>query len=188
MFAVLLAVAVLASCGADNARIGSAHETRPAPPTSSAASATSTPTSPRAHEDFSVSVTAGRADYNEGETISFTVGICNQGPATTTEGWGGSDIPFSFSVLDEEGLVVADDTHAIRTTELRMVPWAPGQCRDTTSTWDQYHWNRPEDRAPEPPEIHGTPLRGGTVPAGEYRVRVSAPLGTSTSAPFEIHR
>ena len=188
MLVLLLAAAVLTSCGGTDAEIGGPHETRPASPTPPAARANSTPPSPRGHGDFSVSVAVGREDYGEGETISFTVEVCNQGSATTTEGWGGSDIPFSFSILDEQGQVVADDTHAVRTTELRIVPWGPGQCRDAQSTWDQQYWNRPEGRSSEPPEIHGTPRRGGTVPAGEYRIRISAALGTSTSVPFEIHR
>lgn len=135
-----------------------------------------------------MSVTTDREDYAEGETITFTVEICNQGPATTTEGGGGSDIPFSFSILDERGQVVADDTHAVRTMELRMVRWAPGQCREAQGTWDQHHWNRPRDQPSEPPEIHGTPQRGERVPAGAYRVRISTSLGSSTSAPFEVHR
>lgn len=140
------------------------------------------------HDGFSVDVITGREDYAEGETVTFTVEICNQGPAITTEGGGGSDIPLSFSILDEQGRVVADDTHSFRTMELRMVRWAPGQCRDAQGTWDQHYWNRPRDRPSEPPEIHGTPQRGETVPAGAYRVRISTSLGSSTSAPFELQR
>lgn len=92
------------------------------------------------------------------------------------------------STPDDRIYVVVDDSHAIRTLELRMVKWTPGQCRTQRSSWDQHRWNPPEDQPSEPPELHGTPQRGDEVHAGEYRVRAVASQGTATSVPFELQR
>lgn len=140
------------------------------------------------HKQFSVTVNTDRDAYAADEPVTFTVEICNQGPPTTTEGGGGSDIPFSYQIVDEQDEVVADDSHAVHTMELRMVRWAQGQCRTAQRSWDQHYWNRPEDRPSEPPEIYGTPQRGELVPPGSYRVRINSSLGSATSAPFEIQR
>ena len=143
---------------------------------------------PRAHVDFSVTITTDQSNYNGGEAVGFTVEICNQGPPTTTEGYGGTDIPFSYRILDEADGVVADDSHAFRTLELRTVQWSEHQCRTARMSWDQRFWNRPEDEPSEPPEVYGTPVRGDEVPTGRYRIRISSSLGTATSAAFELSR
>lgn len=140
------------------------------------------------HNRFSITVTTDRHTYPDGEPVAFTVEICNQGPPTTTEGGGGSDIPFSYRILDEQDRVVADDSHAVRTTELRMVRWAEDRCRVARASWDQHYWNRPEDRPSEPAEIYGTPHRGDLVPEGHHRIRIDSSQGSATSVPFELHR
>ncbi len=100
--------------------------------------------------------------------------------------WGGTDIPYSFAIIDADGNVVADDSHAVRTMELRIVTWRTGQCRQGSGTWDQHYWNRPADEPSEPPDALGTPIRGDRVPPGRYRVRIDSPLGEATSEPFRI--
>lgn len=139
-------------------------------------------------DEFAVTVTAEQEAYAEGETVTFRVEVCNRGPATTTEGGGGSEIPFSFQVLDGQDEVVADDSHVVRTLEIIIVRWSEGQCRTAQASWDQHYWNRAEDRPSEPPEVYGVPQRGDRVPPGDYRIRVTTSQGTATSEPFELHQ
>lgn len=142
---------------------------------------TGEPTDPT--ETFTVTVTTDRAELVPGEDVAFTVEVCNTGPATTTEGYGGSDIPFHFTIADTDGKVVADDSHRLRTLELRQVRWRTGECRQEGGRWDGHHWNRPEDQPTEP---DGTPVVGDPVPAGEYVIRVTGGLGTATSEPVRV--
>lgn len=137
-------------------------------------------------ETFTVTVTTDRPQLAPGEEVAFTVEVCNTGPATTTEGGGGSDIPFNFRVEDADGRVVADDSHRFRTLELREVRWRTGECRQGGGRWDGHHWNRPEDQSTEPPDLDGTPVVGDPVPAGEYVIRVTGGLGTATSEPVRV--
>lgn len=190
VLALACVAAVLTSCGGTNAQIEGPGSpgTLPPKPTPAATTTIPTPTAPGAHSEFSVGVTTDRESYATGESVTFTVEICNRGPATTTEGYGGSDIPFSYQILDEQDEVVADDSHALRTTELRMVRWSEGRCRTAQASWDQHYWNRAEDRPSEPPEVHGTPQRGDLVPPGGYRIRVDSSHGRATSNPFELQR
>lgn len=138
-------------------------------------------------EAFTVTVTTDRAELVPGEELTFTVEVCNTGPATTTEGGGGSEIPFRFTVEDADGRVLADDSHRVVTLELIQVPWETGQCRQARGRWDGHHWNRPEDQPTEPPDVIGVPIVGDPVPAGEYVIRVAAGrLGTATTEPVRV--
>lgn len=137
-------------------------------------------------EPFTVTVTPDRAELVPGEELTYTVEVCNTGPATTTEGGGGSDIPFRFTVQNADGRVVADDSHRVSTMELRQVPWRVGQCREVHGRWDGHHWNRPEDQPTEPPDVIGNPVIGDPVPAGEYVIQVTGRLGTATSEPVRV--
>lgn len=187
--ALLLTTAVLTSC-AGTGLGGSAGDPGAMSPTATPTAATSVPASeaPVEHDEFAVTVTTEQEAYADGETVTFRVEVCNRGPATTTEGGGGSDIPIWFQILDGQGEVVADDSHAVRTLEIKFVRWSEGQCRTAQASWDQHYWNRAEDRPSEPPEIYGTPQRGDLVPPGDYRIRVTTPQGTATSAPFELQQ
>jgi hypothetical protein len=139
-----------------------------------------------ASDEFSVEVTADQSSYSEGDVVEFAIEICNLATATTTAGGGGSDIPTNFEVLDQDGAVIADDSHETRTMERRVVPWGQDQCRTARGSWDQHFWNRPEDRPSEWPDVYGELQRGEVVPHGYYRVRVTSVQGTATSASFEL--
>lgn len=138
-------------------------------------------------EPFTVTVSTDRAELVPGEELTFTVEVCNTGPATTTEGGGGSEIPIRFTVEDAGGRVVADDSHRVVTLEVIYVPWETGQCRQARGRWDGHYWNRPEDQPTEPPDVAGRPVVGDPVPAGEYLIRVAAGrLGTATTEPIRV--
>lgn len=187
----LLTAGLLVSCGSSTPEAAREPSPSPSPslsPPVPVVPSFPTATAPDGHGEFTVSVTTDADGYGEAETVTAIVEVCNQGPATTTEGGGGSDIPFSFHIVDERGDVVADDSHAVRTSELRMVQWDEQECREAQLSWNQHHWNRPEDRPSEPPEVYGTPQEGALVPPGAYRIRVTSSFGTATSEPFEVRR
>lgn len=121
-----------------------------------------------AHVDgFRVRVTTDKEVYEHGEAVAATVRVCRTGLLpTTTSGGGGTHLPVDFRVLDVEGNVVADSSHAVRTLELRTVHWLPGQCRSVQLHWDQHYWNQPG--AERPRDVVGVPARGLAVPAGQY--------------------
>jgi hypothetical protein len=95
------------------------------------------------------------------------VRVCRIGllPATTSGG-GGTHLPVEFRVLNVEGSVVADSSHAVRTLELFTVHWLPGQCRSAHLHWDQHYWNQAGAETPD--DVVGVPARGPRVPAGRY--------------------
>ena len=121
-----------------------------------------------AHVDgFRVSVTTDKEVYEHGHAVAATVRVCRTSlMPTTTNGGGGTHLPVEFRVLDVEGNVVADGSHAVRTLELRIVHWLPGQCRSAHLHWDQHYWNQPG--AERPRDVVGVPARGPAVPAGRY--------------------
>ncbi len=135
------------------------------------------------HDGFHVAVRTDRERYAAGDEVTFTVETCNLGAATRSEEGGP---PFSFTIRDDDGQVVADDGHVISTLELRVVSWAAGECREATGSWDQHLWNRPADAPAEPPEVLGSPNRGGQVPPGPYRVTISSRYGSAESEPFAL--
>lgn len=190
IFAVPLTIAALTGCGGpdDGARGQAPSRSGPSSSPTSTTSTASHGASPDMHSQFSVAVSTDKEAYTEGEPDLLAVEICNEGRATTTEGGGGSDIPFSYQIVDEQGQVVADDSHTVHTMELRIVRWSEGQCRTAQTSWDQHYWNRSEDRPSEPPEVFGTPQRGHLVPPGVYRIRMDSSQGGATSTPFKLHR
>ena len=139
-------------------------------------------------EQFEVTVTTDRTHYGPGQRIEFTIEVCNRGGPVTSEGGGGSTIPHSFVVRHENGDVVPDDTHAVHTADLVLVPWEPDQCRRERDAWDGEFWNRPRDVATQTPEVYGTPIRGGAVPAGDYVIEVTVLGGPARSTPFTLTR
>jgi hypothetical protein len=136
-----------------------------------------------AHDGFHVTVRTGRARYQAGEEVTFTVETCNLGTPTTVEEGGP---PFGFTIRDDAGRVVADDSHVLSTLALRGVSWAAGECREATGRWDQHYWNRHEDVPAEPPEVWGLPNRGNKVPGGQYHVSISSLYGSATSEGFTL--
>lgn len=64
------------------------------------------------------------------------------------------------------GEVVADNSHAITTAELKRLQWRPRQCRVVTEeVWDGRRWNQ---AGAATPEVVGTPARGERVAPGHY--------------------
>jgi hypothetical protein len=126
-----------------------------------------------------------RPRYPAGEEVTFTVETCNLGTPTTVKEGGP---PFSFTIRDADGPVVADDSHAVSTLALRGVSWAAGECREATGSWDQHFWNRHEDAPAEPREVWGLPNRGDEVTRGQYQVSISSLYGSATSEGFTLDR
>jgi hypothetical protein len=135
------------------------------------------------HDGFHETVRTDRPRYSAGEEVIFTVETCNLGTPTTVEEGGP---PFSFTIRNAAGRVVADDGHVLSTLALRGVSWAAGECREATGSWDQHSWNRDEDAPAEPREVWGLPNRGDKVPSGQYHVSISSLYGSATSEVFTL--
>lgn len=125
-----------------------------------------------AHVDrFRVRVTTDKQVYEHGDAVEATLRVCRASLVpTTTTGGGGTLLPVEFRVLDNDGNVVADSSHQVRTLELRTAHWLAGQCRWAHLRWDQRYWNRPGVDPPN--DVRGLPARGQTVPAGQYKFEV----------------
>lgn len=176
---MFVATALLAACASPVVPpVGSAGSSVDAGHDPSGADAAATP-----HDGFHVAVRTDREHHVTGDEVTFTVETCNLGAPTMSEEGGP---PFSFTIRDGDGQVVADDGHVISTLELRVVSWAAGECREATGSWDQHFWNRPADAPAEPPEDLGSPNRGEQVPAGQYRVSIGSRYGSASSEPFAL--
>jgi hypothetical protein len=121
---------------------------------------------------FRQTVQTDQREYRPDDGVVIHTRVCRSRPwPVFTSSGGGTDLLTSFAIIDSGGDVVADDTHAVRTMELRRVPWLPGMCRTARHEWDQRYWNQGE--LPEGDRVAlGAPIRGERVPPDDYRAQV----------------
>ncbi|HVM14721.1 MAG TPA: hypothetical protein VM287_10390 [Egibacteraceae bacterium] len=113
-----------------------------------------------------------RDSYEEGDPVRLTFTVCRTRPwPAVTSSSGMTQVLYDWRVLDDDGEVVADNLHAVRTLELFSVWWLPGQCRSGHDDWDQRYWNR-EDQPVHGGALLGVPQRGERVEPGTYRFKV----------------
>lgn len=113
-----------------------------------------------------------RGSYEVGDPVRLTFTVCRTRPwPTVTSSSGRTQVLYDWRILDDDGEVVADNLHSVRTAELLGVWWLPGQCRSGHDDWDQRYWNR-EDQPLEDGAVIGVPQRGKRVEPGTYRFQV----------------
>ncbi len=143
---------------------------------------------------FTVTVKTDMPTYDRTDTVRIITTVCSQ------SWWWlvASEGPITWELIDSVGNVVADTSHRVYTLELGRQIWAPRQCRTFEDMWDQHYWNRPGDTGRQRDGIVGTPVRGGAVPAGSYRLELRwssaawdnppRPLAPVSSEPFTLKR
>lgn len=86
---------------------------------------------------FRVRMSSDKLSYSAVETVRVTFTVCRSRllPARTSSG-GGTDVRVRYEVADDAGNIVEDSSKQIRTSELRLVFWLPGQCRSEIIEWE----------------------------------------------------
>lgn len=121
---------------------------------------------------FRHSAEVDRETYEENEPVVLTYRVCRSRPwpTTTHPAWPDRSLTAAFSVVNDQGDVVADTTHEIHILPMpRPTRWWPAQCRSVDFEWDQHLWNQPDF---EEPDVAGAPVRGDRVEPGRYRFQV----------------
>ena len=113
---------------------------------------------------FDVTVTTDAARYGEGDVATMTTRVCSNRWWLSRMSAG----HITWEVVDRTGSPVANNSHAIRTTDIRTEWWRPGQCRTFAVEWDLRTWNQAAREAGAGGAL-GEPVRGVPVPPGDYR-------------------
>ena len=134
---------------------------------------------------FSVSTSTDAASHGTGGPVRLATQVCS-----TSWLWGQATRGHVvWEVVDDAGRPVADNTHEIRTADIRSEWWRPRECRTFTAEWDLRFWNHGEtDGDDDGDDVVGTPVKGSPVPAGRYRVRITWHTGPSGEPPTPHER